>query len=219
MYAIRNTFRNYTPEEALQILREEHRICNLIDCEADKDLDINMDMKIIDWRIGMNFFPWKELYHYRNIIFNMNLSLSIWMEAVRPEREKTVSDMCIFISQHAKKEIIQPVRIFGRECMGAAVFLTLKKNLPQRGVYVDSVKPSTPINSYLENNFPNMIMEIIKTGVKTFEVLKPKLRDGLSFCQRINFLNPNRLCLDTGSIKTFGDLSRKIVKGLSEKTA
>jgi len=58
--------------------------------------------------------------------------------------------------------------------------------------------------------------EIVVTGARTFEFLKRKWRSDISFWQKMNPFAPDRYYVDTGSIKTFGDLSKKIVESLAE---
>lgn len=207
---LKNTYRDYTPEEVLDILREEHRLFSFIDCEVDDDMEITPEMLVYYWRTGGDFLPWGNLYKALNFKFKIDQSYSAWKKAIYPEKRKRIWDMCVFISQHAKKEVIHPIRILGKECLSAAIFLTLKQNLLNRGIEEEYLKPSTNLIPFLDKHFPYIITEILLTGAKTFDSLKPTLRNNISFWQKINIFNPNRYYIDTGSIKTFGDLSRKI---------
>jgi hypothetical protein len=207
-------YRNYTPEEILMILQEEHRLDSFVDTAVEVNgLVIKRDTTIYKWRIGMDFLPWKELHKTMNKKFKIEVQYLGWEKAILPEKKKTIWDLCVFISQHAQKEIICPVKRLGGECLSAAVFLTLKKNLSQRGIDVKDLRPSTVLSSFIsKQNFPWVLTEIILMGVRTFESLEPRSRKDLSFWQRIKGLNLDYI--DTGSIKTFGDLSKKIAMGL-----
>lgn len=211
-----NKYRNYIPEEIYEILKEEHRLISQIDSEVDDSVDINKDMTILVWRIAMDRLPWDKLFSAMNKIYCTDVSKEEWMKAVKPEGKKKLWDLCKFIAQHAKKEIIKPIKMCGKECLSAAVFLALKRNISKRGVNVESLRPSTEVMDYLNNkNFPLVMSELTKTGVKTFETLKLRLRKDISFWQKTNIFNPDRYYVDTGSIKTFRDLSLIIAEQIS----
>lgn len=214
---MKNTYRNYTPEEIAQIFKEENRICCVLDFEACEYTEREDEITIRNWRDDSNLVPWEKLYPFLNIEFNINLSWKEWMKAVMPEKEKTLWDLCVFISKHAKKEIIKPIRRFGKDCLGAAIFFTLKQNLSKRGVNVEGIRPSTPIITNPGDDFNYMMVEIIKTGAKPFKSLKLRYKEGISFWQKINIFNPDRYYVNTGSINTFRDLTIKMAEDI--KTA
>ncbi|MGA2679334.1 MAG: hypothetical protein ABSF37_08545 [Sedimentisphaerales bacterium] len=214
---MKNTYRNYTPEEIFAILQEEHLLVSFVDPEVEGNgWEIKRDTTIYEWRISMDFLPWKQLHKANNEKFKINVSYSDWRNAILPEKKKTVWDLCVFVSQHAKKEVICPTKLLGRESLSAAVFLTLKKNLSQRGIDVKDLRPSTALNSFISRqNFPRVLTEIILMGVRTFDSLESRLRKDISFWQRFKF--SNLYYIDTGAIKTFGDLAKKIAMGLSDE--
>ena len=140
MWVLKNIYRNYTPEEVLRIFREECRLRSFLEVEVwpGSESEITGEMTIRKWRRYSDLVPWPDLYDAENKIFKIDLPYEAWMAAVVPENRK-LWDLCKFISQHAKREIIKPVRIFGRDCLNAAVFLTLIKNLANRGMPVQLI--------------------------------------------------------------------------------
>ena len=216
-WRLKNTYCNYTPEEVLQIFGEIYRLDSFIDFEVDEGLEITGEMTIYEWRLCHNLLPGRKLYQDFNRIFKVNLPNETWMKAVEPERKKTMWGLCVFIAQHAKKEPIRPKRVLGRDCLDAAVFLTLKKNLTERGIDAETIRPSTSLRSLLnDTTFPHVLGEIILTGTRTFEFLKWRLRSDISFWRKINLFARDRRYVDTGSIRTLGDLSKKIAESLPE---
>jgi hypothetical protein len=216
-WRLTNTYANYTPQDVLKILEEEYRLLSFVDIEVDEGLEMSGDITVYEWRSRMDFLPWRKLYQAQNKKFKIELPYETWMEAVEPEEKRTLWDMCVFIAQHARKEIIRPIRLFGRDCLGAAVFLTLKKNLSATGIDVDDLRPSTPLRGLLDaRRFPCVLAEIVMAGTRTFEVLKLKLRSDISFWRKMNLFARDRYYVDTGSIRTFGDLAKKIAESLPE---
>ena len=158
----------------------------------------------------MNFLPWDKLYKAMNEIFSITVSYSKWKKAVLPERKKKVWDLCLFLAQYAKEEILCPVNLLGKECMAAAAFLTLKKNLSRRGLDVKSIRPSTRLKDFLNRKtLPYLLAELALTGTRTLDSLELVPKKDLAFStfwQRIR----GRVewhSFETGSTKTFGDLA------------
>ncbi|OHB74508.1 MAG: hypothetical protein A2Z25_14390 [Planctomycetes bacterium RBG_16_55_9] len=219
IWFLKNIYRNYTPEEVLRIFREEHRLRSFLEAEVygELELEITGEMTIKKWRYYSDLLSWPDLYEANNKIFKIDLPYEAWIAAVIPESRK-LWDLCDFISQHAKKEIIKPVRIFGRDCLNAAVFLTLIKNLANRGIDMANVKPTTALRDFVNTkNYPYLMAEIVITGTRTFEFLKIRVRRDISFWRKINIFDTSarRIYLDTGNIETFGDLARKIAEEMT----
>lgn len=214
---LKNTYRNYTPDEVLQIFREDYRLTSLLEIEVDERLEITSEMTIYEWRVYHDLLPGRKLYQDFNTMFRVQLPHEAWTMVVEPEKQKTMWDLCEFIAQHATKEVIRPKRLFGQDCIDAGIFLTLKKNLTARGIDGKDVRPSTSLRSFLNHmTFRYFWAEILLTGARTFESLKRNLRSDISFWRKINIFARDRYYVDTGSIKTFGDLSKKIAENLGD---
>jgi hypothetical protein len=212
-----NLYVNYTPEEIFGIEKEAHRLCSPLDPEADDSTDFFKETSLVEWRDIRDLVPWDKLYIAINNMYDIHVAKQDWMEAVLPETQKTVWDYCVFVSKYSKKEVIKPIKICGKECMSAAIFLTLKNNMKRRGLNIENLRPSSDISTYLSiKEFSNFMPVLLKTGVKTFDVFEERLRKDLTFWQKINILNPNRFYIYTGPIQTFKDLSKKICDALEE---
>jgi hypothetical protein len=59
------------------------------------------------------------------------------------------------------------------------------------------------------------LAEVALTGTKPFESLKVRLRTDISLWRKVNIFGSNRYCIDTGSIKTFRDLTKQMAKELA----
>lgn len=215
MMNIKNIYRSYTPDEILQIFLEMYRISSFIDCEVDEGLEFTKDTTIYEYRKSCDLLPWHKLYKIENEIFRMNVPWTVWKELANQEDEKTLWDLCMLVSEHAKKVVIKPVTIFGKESLEAGVFLTLKRNLKERGIDVESIRPSTSLQHWGCSHFPYLMAEVALTGTKPFESIKVKLRNDISFWRKVNIFSSNKYCIETGSIKTFRDLTKQMAKELA----
>ncbi|TAJ14713.1 hypothetical protein DMA11_04045 [Marinilabiliaceae bacterium JC017] len=161
------TFRKLTPKEVFFIFKEEHRLCSQFDCEAGPNVELTMDSSIKEWRYSMDLLPWRKLGNYLNEEFEIDISKNEWKSVLEPSRTKKLGDVCRLISKHAQIEIIKPIKIFGKDCLSASLFKTIKINLTRRGVDTSELKPSSLIEPYLKNYFGELIEQINKnyTGV------------------------------------------------------
>lgn len=162
-----SNYRKITPEEVFFIFKEEHRLCSQFDIEADPTVDLTMDSSIKEWRYSMDLLPGRRLCKYLNEEFEINISESEWKSVLEPSRTKRLGDVCRLISNHAQIEVVKPIKIFGKDCLSASLFKTIKRNLTKRGVDTSDLKPSSLIEPYLKNHFGEFIEQINKnyTGV------------------------------------------------------
>ena len=162
-----NKYRNISPEEVFFIFKEEHRLCSPLDCEADPTVELTMDSSIREWSDSMDLLPWKKLSRYLNEEFEINITESEWKTVFEPDKEMKLRGVCELISKHAKIEIVKPIKSLGQECLSAALFKTIKRNLSKRGVDTSELKPSSLLEPYLKNHFGEFIEQINKnyTGV------------------------------------------------------
>lgn len=208
----------YTSEELLEILKEQHRLCSPLDNMADETFKLSRNTLIYEWRDAQDLLPWDELADFLNYEFRIEVPREKWKTILKPEDKQTLGDLCDFLSTVAKKEIIKPVKRLGSECLSAAIFLTLKRNLKNKGVNVSDLRPSTKIVEFLDinENFSPLIEEVTLTGVKTFEKVEyGKLETERRFKYWIDKIFPNwvhRRPILTGDIYTFRDLVEKIME-------
>jgi len=206
-----NPCRYYTPQEVFEIEKEAHRLCSPLDEDADQSIIFCKETPLYEWRHARNFLEWDELCLVQNRFYGINASREDWLKAIMPEFGRVLWDYCVFVARHAKKEIIQPVTICGKECKNAAVFFSIKNNMQKVGLDISDLRPSTNISTFLTHkDFSKFIIVLLKTGKRVFDVFEEDRKEGLSLWQRINVFDPNRYYINTGHIKTFKDLSRKI---------
>ena len=162
-----SNYRKITPEEVFFIFKEEHRLCSQFDVEADPTVDLTMDSSISEWRYSMDLLPWRKLGRYLNEEFEINISENVWESTLEPSRTKRIGDVCRLISNHARIETVKPIKLFGKDCLSASLFKTIKRNLTKKGVDTTDLKPSSLIEPFLKNHFGEFIEQINKnyTGV------------------------------------------------------
>lgn len=206
----------YTSDEIFAIFKEQHRLCAPLDFMADPTFVLKRSSMIWEWRGAQDLMEWDDLSKFLNQEFRINVKQSVWKKALTPEDERTLGDLCDFISTVAKKEAILPIKRLGTECLSAAVFLTLKKNLKSKGVDVSQLRPSTPLAPFLHDNFSPLIEEITLTGVKTFDSLSyGELQTERRYKYWIDKILPHIIYkrpINTGRIQTFRNLVECIIE-------
>lgn len=161
---------------------------------------------------------WEQLAAFFNKEFRINISLKTWDTILNPDDKRTLGNLCDFLSTVAKKEIVNPIKIFGSECLASAVFITLKRNLKNKGVNVANLKPSTKIEDFLDinDNFSPLIEEVTLTGLRIFDTLEyKKLEKERRSKYWIDKIFPTwiyKSTISAGQIETFRDLVEKIVE-------
>ncbi len=202
-----------TSLDILNILIEQHRLCSPLDFEADPSVELSFDSTIEEWRYANDLLDWYPLSTFLNKSFDLTISSQEWKSVLTPSSVKTLKGVCDLISKYSKQTEIQPLKLLGQECLSAAIFLTLKKYLQRREVDVSELKPSSLITPYFEKYFSAMIEQttILATGGKVFDQLSVK-RKKTGFLNYINIFDKNRYTFLTGEIKTFRDLTLKIIE-------
>lgn len=194
-----------TPTEVLNIFIEQHRLCSPLDFEADPYAELDFNSTIEEWSDANDLLGWRKLYPFLNDSFQIDVSEEDWRNALTPYSKKTLKDVCELISNHSKHKNIEPIKLLGKECISAAIFLTLKKYLERRNVDVSDLKPSSSIAPYLNKYFSEMVEQItiVSKGKKVFEQFE------VSNTGLLNIFKKSELL--TGEIKTFRDVSLKII--------
>ncbi|MEN2486252.1 hypothetical protein AAYQ05_00505 [Flavobacterium sp. B11] len=209
----------YNSDEILKIFKEQHRLCSPLDIEVDESFVLTTKTVIRDWRRALDLVKWNELAVFLNKEFKINEPLEKWNSILNPEDKRTLGELCDFIAKVAEKEIINPIKILGDECLSAAVFITLKNNLRNKGVDVGDLGPSTKIKDFLDvyENFSPLIEEVTLTGVRVFDKLEyEKLERQRRYKYWIGKILPSYICTEgsvtAGKVETFRDLIQKIIE-------
>jgi hypothetical protein len=214
-FKMTETKEKYTAEEILDIFKEQHRLCSPLDCEADPWAEITAEMTIREWRWANDLLEWKKLGEFLNQEFRIDITEKEWFDNLEPARSRKLIGVCELISNHAVKDSYEPKKLFGQPCVKAGVFLTIKRNLKQKGVNVSELKPSSSLVEYIDKYFSPVLEEITLTGTRPIEKIETKIiakARTKGFWKSINIFEPERQELLIGEVKTFRDLVEKIIE-------
>jgi hypothetical protein len=209
-FKMTETTEKYSTEEILNIFKEQHRLCSPLDCEADPWAEITAEMTIREWRWANDLLGWKELSKFLNKEFRIEIPENIWYETLEPSKKRKLNDVCVLIANHALKDNYLPKKLFGQPCLKASVFLTIKKNLENKGVNVSELSPSSSLTEYMDKYFSPVLEEITLTGTKPIDKIETR-RIKQGFWKSLNFLNFEKDELLIENLKTFRDLVEKII--------
>lgn len=201
----------YTEEEILEIFKEQHRLCSPLDPEADPWAEITAEMTIREWRWANDLLGWKKLSEFLNQEFRVKINQEEWLNVLEPARARKLIEVCRLLSKYAEKETYKPKTLFGKPCLKAGVFLTIKKNLNDKGVDVTELRPSSSLTAYIDKYFSPVLEEITLTGTKPIEKIETRKKKK-GFWNAINIFDSDRYETLTGDIKTFRDLTEKIIE-------
>ena len=201
----------YTEDEILEIFKEQHRLFSALDPEADLWAEITAEMTVRDWRWANDLIGWKKLSEFLNQEFRVQISQEEWQNVLEPARKRKLIEVCRILSKYAEKYIYEPKTLFGKPCLKAGVFLTIKKNLKDKGVDVSELRPSSSLTAYMDKYFSPVIEEITLTGTKPIDKIETRKKKK-GFWNAINIFDSDRYETMTGDIKTFRDLTEKIIE-------
>ncbi|HBH05380.1 MAG TPA: hypothetical protein DDX92_02110 [Flavobacteriales bacterium] len=201
----------YTEEEILEIFKEQHRLCSPLDPEAEPWAEITADITIREWRWANDLLGWKELSEFLNQEFRVQINQDEWHNVLEPAKTRKLNEVCLLLSKYAKKDNYEAKILFGKPCLKAGVFLTIKKNLKDKGVDVSELRPSSSLTAYMDKYFSQVLEEITLTGTKPIDKIETR-RKKKGFWNTINIFDPDRYETLTGDIKTFRDLIEKIIE-------
>lgn len=208
----------YSPDEFLEIFKEQHRLFGPLDPMTIPNFEIAKETTIFDWRDSKDMLPWDELADYLNQEFRIKIPIKTWKTVLIPETEKTIWDLCQFLSSTVEKEEVKPIKVFGKECLSAAVFWTIKSNLKQKGAIVSELRPSTIIADFLkeDKNFSPLMEEVTMTGIRVFDKIEigklEKNRRVKYFFDKLLPIWTYKRPILTEEIITFRDLIQRIVE-------
>jgi hypothetical protein len=153
-------YAKYRPDEVFQIFYANYRQQQQFDDVVVKGVEFRFDTTIFDWRDSCDLVETSELWKYLNYYFHLSIDRQIWMSVLEPENEKNLGDLCNFISLHADKEIIRPIRSLGSNCELAGIFKSLMSRLRERGIDVSDIRPSSELEP-LVRKYSSVVIEEI----------------------------------------------------------
>src|SRR5688500_19621899 len=107
-------YRKLTSDEIFFIFVEEHRLCSPLDHEANPSFDLQPTSTIDDWIDARDLLPWDKLAKVYNDEFKISVDLETWKGVFEPSDKRTIKDVCDLIANHARIEIIKPVKVLGQ---------------------------------------------------------------------------------------------------------
>jgi hypothetical protein len=153
-------YTKYHPTEILQIIQANYRQQQQYDEIVLKNQEFTFDTTIDDWRDICDLVDISELWKYLNYYFRLDLDRESWMTTLEPEDKKTMGDLCNFISSHADKETIRPIKLLGSNCESAAIFKSLIAKLKGRGIDISNIRPSSQLEPLVKKYQSILIDEI-----------------------------------------------------------
>lgn len=144
--------RRMTPDDVLACFVDEHRQQCQYNAAMDSAARLNFDTTVADWREACDLLPCNTLGPALNKQFEINVSKDQWRAVLLPEFRSSLRGVCELIAAHAYAPVIEPARVFGRECRAAGAFLTLRWLLVTAGADVRDFRPSTPLDPLLRRH-------------------------------------------------------------------
>ena len=154
------TYTKYHPTEILLIIQANYKQQQQYDDIVLKDRKFTFETTLADWQEICDLVETTQLWKYLNYYFRLNLDKESWMTTLEPEDTKNLGDLCNFISSHADKEIIKPIKLFGSNCETAAIFKSLTEKLKDRGIDISDIRPSSQLEPLVKKYRSVLIEEI-----------------------------------------------------------
>jgi hypothetical protein len=149
-----------TPEFVLSALIDSHRQQCGYDDLADPEAELSFATTVQEWRDACDLVDWRPLGEAMNWIWGLTCSDEQWRDVLEPGTERTLADVCGFLSKAARVEDVGSVTILGRECKAAAAFYAIRSILGRAGADVRDISPSTPIGEYARLHLGEFLVEI-----------------------------------------------------------
>lgn len=130
------------------------------DGSALKNQNLTFETTIFDWRDICDLVETNELWKYLNYYFHLQASRETWKEILEPEDQRTLGDLCRFVSDMVEREVIEPIKIMGNYCGTAAIFKSLKRRLADRGLDVTDIRPSSRLEPLIKKYRHILIEEV-----------------------------------------------------------
>ena len=173
-----NTFseKPATPEQILAIVQDWQRLEWGKALDAEQTLYLNATVKA--WRDDCELQGWQQLGEALNKFFGINFSKDDWQAAMKPEKQKTLRDVCGLIATRAKLPRVGDQVVFGKSCKSASAFFALRSCLEQAGVSIVSLRPSTKLDSLLRKHSQAIIESVIKLAPGRLPLMTTKFNLG-----------------------------------------
>lgn len=165
-----------TPEQILGIFRDWQRL--EFGKVADEKAILSFNTTVSDWRAVSDLHGWRQLGEALNKFFNTTFSKEEWRAAMKPERQRTLWDVCALVASRANLPKIHEAKILGRACKTASAFFALRSHLRLAGLNVELICPSAKLDSCLRLHTQVAIEVICKLVPGRMPLMKTKFNLG-----------------------------------------
>lgn len=139
--------RSVTGQDVLAYLNADYRLRAGVDPEVSEGEILTSKTTIEEWRSVCDLASVRQLALTLPKWFDISASSAECLEALTPERDRTLGDLSAFVAERAAWPDFRPLPIAGDTHAGAGAFFAVRGYLVRAGVSVDGLRPSTPIGS------------------------------------------------------------------------
>ena len=148
-------------QDVFVVLEEHYRFLVEFDPDVEPGVALNLDMEVDRWRSVCDLLPPAGLGLALNEIFGIDCSGAAWKNVLQPKN--TLSDVCCFISENgAMKADSGPMKIAGKNCEEAGIFIALRTMFAKSGVPIAGMRPSTKLGPLLDDHFTAVFATLAK---------------------------------------------------------
>lgn len=165
-----------SPEDVLEILRDNLGHHSRMNFERDPWTALDFDTPLIDWADEYELAARAdELGRAMNQFFGVDIPADEWERALDPVKTSTLRPLCETVARHLQLPAAEPAGYLGTVCREAGAFLTLRAMLHRAGVPVAEVRPSTALSHVALDHFNELLDSAARLapGVLPSPVLTP----------------------------------------------
>jgi hypothetical protein len=165
-----------TPEQILGIFQNWQRL-EAGNALKEKEL-LSFETSVRDWRDIGDLLGWQQLSVALNKFFGITFSKDEWRATMKPEKQKTLRDICTLIATRAILPTVGELNVFGKPCRTAAAFFALLFCLRKVGLDIGKIRPSSRLDSYLRLHTQTLVEVVSKFAPGKIPVMKTKINLG-----------------------------------------
>jgi hypothetical protein len=165
-----------TPEQILAVFQDWQRL--EWGSALDAKQNLSFDTTVKDWRDDCELQGWQPLGEALNKFFSTAFSNDEWRAAMKPEKQKTLRDVCLLVASRASLPKVGELKVFGKPCKTASAFFALRSYLQLAGLDVARLRPSTKLDSCLRLHSQAVIEVITKLAPGRMPLVKTKFNFG-----------------------------------------
>lgn len=198
----------------LEILRDEYRQLDHLDCTERCDVSLMPTTTIAEWRETLNLLPWRELGNAYNREWRLAVSEEEWFAVLEPAKHRTLAGLCELLARYAKIPIIRPVVVLGAPCLAAGAFFTIRSMLGDAGVNTTQIRPSTSLAPFTRDYldvFLGQVSRLAPGALRPVIVRSPVQAIGNWGCAMSGLTQLVGLCLQSLSLWSAGIILAVVV--------